>query len=107
MTAVVAGLTLLGEVRLTWAFSAFSVLGYYALTHLAAWRQGADERRMPRTLNALGLAGCLGLAFFVPAAVWATGIGLVVVGLAWRELRLRRAAESVARARQAPRPSAG
>jgi APA family basic amino acid/polyamine antiporter len=96
--AVVAALTLIGETSTTWAFSAFSVLGYYGLTHLAAWRQPASERRLPRGVHAVGLVACASLAWFVPPPVWALGLGLIAAGLTGRWLARRRSAGSGARA---------
>src|SRR5690606_12672464 len=37
---VIAGLVLIGDVKTTWSFSAFTVLIYYAITNLAAIRLG-------------------------------------------------------------------
>lgn len=81
--ALVAGLAAIGDVRTTWSFSAFTVLVYYAITNLAALRLPAADRRWPRGVAAAGLAACLSLAFFVPPAVWSTGLGLLAAGLVW------------------------
>lgn len=80
---LIAALVLVGDVRATWSFSAFTVLVYYAITNLAALRLVGHERFLPRWTSWAGLAGCLGLAAFVDARVWAVGLGLVAVGLAW------------------------
>jgi basic amino acid/polyamine antiporter, APA family len=86
----IAGLTLLGNVKTTWSFSAFTVLIYYALTNLAALRLPDEHRRYPRVVPALGLASCLGLAFWVEPAIWAAGLGIIAIGLAWRAVARRR-----------------
>jgi len=86
---LIAGLALLGDVRTTWSFSAFTVLVYYAITNLAALRLPADSRRWPRWVSVCGLASCLGLAFFVEPAIWGVGLALVAAGLAWHALRTR------------------
>ncbi len=103
VAALVGGLVLPGDVRATWSFSAFTVLVYYAITNLAALRLPPGDRLVPRVVPALGLAGCLGLAFWVEPAVWGAGLGLVGLGLAWRALaaRLRAAAAARLRARAA------
>lgn len=95
MGGAVAALTLLGDVRVTWSFSAFTVLVYYALTNLAALRLPASQRLFPRWTAAAGLVACTALAFFVEPYVWKTGLGLIGVGLAWHAAarRLRRAPE--------------
>lgn len=84
----IAALVLVGDVRATWSFSAFTVLAYYALTNLAALRlpRTAGGRRL---VPAIGLAGCLGLAFFVDPRAWALGLGLLVLGLLLRSARAR------------------
>lgn len=80
---LVTALAAIGDVRLTWAFSAFTVLVYYAITNLAALRlQGAD-RLYPRFVSVLGLLSCLFLAFWVDPRIWLTGIGTIVIGLLW------------------------
>lgn len=81
---LVAGLALIGDVRVTWSFSAFTVLIYYALTNLAALRLGPDERRYPRAVAVAGLVGCLGLGVQIDPAVAAAGVGLLAAGLLGR-----------------------
>jgi APA family basic amino acid/polyamine antiporter len=87
---LVGGLTLSGSVRLTWSFSAFSVLVYYALTNLAALRLPPEARRYPRWIPAAGLVACLGLAFRVEARIWVTGLLLGAAGLVWHAWRARK-----------------
>jgi APA family basic amino acid/polyamine antiporter len=84
--AVIGLLVLIGDVKTTWSFSAFTVLVYYALTNLAALRVRPDDRRIPRWVSVAGLIGCLGLAFWVDWRVWAVGLGMIGAGLAWRQL---------------------
>jgi APA family basic amino acid/polyamine antiporter len=79
--AAVAALALLGSVETTWAFSAVTVLVYYALTNLAALRLPPEARLVPRAVPVFGLAGCLFLAFWVPPAVWGTGLARIAAGL--------------------------
>ena len=83
---LIAILVLIGDIRTTWSFSAFTVLLYYAITNLAAYQLPADKRRFPRVLAAMGLLACLFLAFWVEPAIWITGSVLIVVGLGWRWL---------------------
>ena len=72
------------DVKLTWSFSAFTVLVYYAITNLCAIRMKPGERLYPIWPAYLGLAACLTLAFFVDWEIWLTGLGLIIIGLAWR-----------------------
>ncbi len=85
MGAVIAGLVLIGNVRTTWSFSAFTVLIYYAITNLAALRLSDDERLFPKAIAWMGLAACLFLAFWVDVQIWIIGLILIAVGLAWQE----------------------
>lgn len=86
IAGLIAGLVLVGRVELTWSFSAFTVLIYYALTNLAALRLGPEQRRFPRVIPALGLLSCLGLAVWVEPVIWGAGLALIAVGLVWRGL---------------------
>ena len=86
MGVLIAVLVLIGDIRTTWSFSAFTVLLYYAITNLAAYQLPADKRRFPRIFAALGLLACLFLAFWVEPAIWITGSALILVGLGWRWL---------------------
>ncbi|MFP4322960.1 MAG: APC family permease, partial [Anaerolineales bacterium] len=89
MGAVVAGLVLVGDVRLTWTFSAFNVLLYYGLTNLAALRLTDDERLFPRWISQVGLMACFFLAFWVPFSVWSIALVILFIGYAWRLVALR------------------
>jgi APA family basic amino acid/polyamine antiporter len=82
----VAAISLVGDVRATWSFSAFTVLVYYAITNLAALRLPSADRRFPRWVPVVGLAGCLGLAFQVESSVWLLGSALLALGLLGRAL---------------------
>ncbi len=86
---LVTGLTLLGSVKTTWSFSAFTVLIYYALTNLAALRLPPEQRLYPRVFAWLGLASCLLLAFWVEWRVWLVGCGLIALGWLWHQIAQR------------------
>lgn len=88
LTALIA---LPGSVQLSWSFSAFTVLIYYAVTNLSALRLPAADRLYPRIFPVTGLAACLFLAFQVDAAVWSAGLGVLLFGLLWHKFRMRRA----------------
>lgn len=84
----IAGLCLIGDVRVAWTFSAVSVLIYYAVTNLAALRLTREQRLFPRWVSWAGLAGCLGLAAFVPLAYWLwMGLATAVAFVLRRVLR--------------------
>lgn len=83
MGTFVALLTLVGDVKTTWSFSAFTVLVYYAITNLAALFIPAEGRLFPKWVSIAGLIACAALAFFVEPAIWLLGLGLIIVGLIW------------------------
>jgi APA family basic amino acid/polyamine antiporter len=85
----VAGLCLIGDVRIAWTFSAVSVLIYYAVTNLAALRLAPEHRLFPRWVSWAGLGGCLGLAAFIPPRYW-LWMGLVLaIAFALRHIQRR------------------
>ncbi|MBW4615840.1 MAG: APC family permease [Desmonostoc vinosum HA7617-LM4] len=83
----IALLVLLGNVKTTWSFSAFSVLIYYAITNLAGLRLSTSERLYPVWIGWLGLLSCLFLAFWVESSIWQVGLGLIAAGLIWHKIR--------------------
>ena len=83
---VVAALASAGSIEATWAFSAFTVLIYYAITNLAALRLPEAQRLYPRWIAATGLAACGFLAFWVPVPIWLAGIGLIGLGQLWQRV---------------------
>ena len=89
MGLVVAAISLVGDIRLTWSFSAVTVLTYYALTNLAALRLTDEQRRYPRWVSVAGLVGCLGLASFVEWQVVLTAGGVLATGILWHLLARR------------------
>jgi APA family basic amino acid/polyamine antiporter len=94
--SVVAALVTIGDVRTTWSFSAFTVLIYYSLTNLAAWRMTPPERLYPRWVAGLGFVGCLALAFWVERQIWLIGTTIVLIGLAWHGLARKRSLKRAA-----------
>lgn len=95
VTLFIAGLVLVGDVRLTWSFSAFTVLIYYALTNLCAIRLKREQRLFPIWPAYGGLAACVFLAFWVDVWIWAIGLGLIAVGLLWHEVARRWSGQDV------------
>jgi basic amino acid/polyamine antiporter, APA family len=89
IAVIIAGLALIGNVRVTWSFSAFTVLIYYAITNLAALQLSEQDRLYPRWIAWAGLFACLFLAFWVETVIWIVGIGLIVLGLLWHLIARR------------------
>lgn len=86
---LIALLTMLGDVKTAWSFSAFTVLVYYAITNLAALQLSRSQRLYPRFFPAAGLIGCLSLAFAIEPRFWLSGLGVMAVGMAWFFVRKR------------------
>lgn len=86
---LIAGLVLIGNVKTTWSFSAFTVLIYYSITNLSALRLRADERLYPKWIAWIGLSACLFLAFWVDVQIWMVGLGMIGLGLLWHGIAQR------------------
>ena len=84
----IAGILLLDPAPLV-GFSSCAVLIYYAIAHLAALRQPAGERWLPRALQVAGFAGCLVLALTLPWQAIAFAAAALAVGLAVRAVAMR------------------
>ena len=80
--ALVATLCLVGDIAVTWSFSAFSVLLYYGITNLAVL--SIDRRRWTAWL---GLLSCLLLSLYVGLATWLVGTALLAAGVLWKRQR--------------------
>lgn len=88
--AVVVVIVALGDVRGAIGFSSFGVLLYYLVANIAAFRQTGDARRYPRVLQIVGAAGCAALVVTLPWPAVPVGVGVLLAGLGYRMLRLRR-----------------
>ncbi|WP_395575243.1 APC family permease [Streptomyces sp. BK79] len=78
--AVVAVVAATADVRDAIGFSSFGVLAYYAVANASAWTLRPSEGRPPRAVPAVGLAGCLALAFALPLASVALGAAVLAAG---------------------------
>ncbi|SMF16690.1 APC family permease [Streptomyces sp. Amel2xC10] len=85
--AVVAVLAATVDVRGAIGFSSFGVLVYYAVANASAWT--LDPSPASRALPVVGLAGCLVLAFALPATSVVVGTGVLAVGVVAYGVRRR------------------
>lgn len=86
IAAVAIVIVLLLEPAQLVASSSAAVLLYYAVAHLSALRQPADERWQPRAVALAGLIGCVALvAALPPESLIGTAV-LLAVGLGLRAL---------------------
>jgi basic amino acid/polyamine antiporter, APA family len=83
---VIAGLTLIGDLRVAWSFSAFSVLLYYAITNAAALKLTIDARMFPRWTAWAGMVSCVFLAGWLDPAVVGVSLAVIAAGVVWRLL---------------------
>lgn len=86
LAGVVGVLVLTTDLRGVIGFSSFGVLLYYAIANASAFTQPAEQRRWPRFVQVLGLAGCLVLAATLPPASALAGAAVLAAGLAGRLL---------------------
>ncbi|GGF27607.1 APC family permease [Subtercola lobariae] len=84
LAVVVSVLVLTVDLRGAIAFSSFGVLLYYTVANASAFTQRAAQRRYPRMLAVLGVAGCLTLVITLPLAGIVVGIAVVLVGVVYR-----------------------
>jgi basic amino acid/polyamine antiporter, APA family len=92
LASTVSILVLTTDLRGVIAFSSFGVLLYYGIANAAAFTQPSDQRRWPRGLQILGVAGCLLLTATLPWTSLLIGVGVLTVGLGARSLARRRRA---------------
>ncbi|WP_306320926.1 MULTISPECIES: APC family permease [unclassified Streptomyces] len=85
--AVVAVVAAFGDVRGAIGFSSFGVLVYYAIANASAWTLSSAVRA--RAVPALGVVGCLALAFSLPGSSVLTGAGVLALGALAYAVRLR------------------
>ena len=86
VTTLVIVLTATLDLRGAIGFSGVTILTYYAITNAACLTLPRDQRRWPRPLSMLGLAGCVTLAVMLPLAAILAGTGVLVAGIAMRSL---------------------
>ncbi|MEO0474526.1 MAG: APC family permease [Planctomycetota bacterium] len=86
VAGIIALIAMLGDLKTTWSFSAFTVLVYYGITNLAALRLPAENRLYPRVFSWAGLGGCVFLCWWVSPWVWLFGLKLLVAGLLWHTI---------------------
>lgn len=84
--SIIAVITLIGNVKTTWSFSAFTVLIYYAITNVSAIRLTSDQQLYSQLIPWCGLLSCLFLAFWVEPKIWAIGLALIVAGLLFQRV---------------------
>lgn len=88
--AAVVALVLVADLRGAIGFSSFGVLLYYFVANAAALRQPTDQRRWPRPLQVLGMAGCLVLVATLPWPSVAAGLVVLAIGVVGRAVVLSR-----------------
>lgn len=84
LAVVVSAIVAVVDLRGLIGFSSFGLLIYYAIANAAAFTQPAEQRRWPRWLNLLGVAGCVTLVLTLPWQSVLAGVVMFAVGLAGR-----------------------
>ena len=87
LVALIIGvLVLIGDVRISWSFSAFTVLLYYSLTNLCAILIEKQSRLYPVWISWVGLLGCFSLTFWITPKIVLSGLIVLLVGLISRAI---------------------
>ena len=89
VAGLVCVLILLTDLRGAIGFSSFGVLLYYLIANAAAYTQSSDQRRFPRFLQIIGIAGCGILVLTLPFSAVIGGTLIFVVGIVYRAIRMR------------------
>ena len=89
IAALVCAIVLVTDLRGAIAFSAFTILLYYAIANASALTLAPSERTRSRWIFGLGLAGCLILAAAVPTGAIAAGAAVLAAGAIGRLLARR------------------
>ncbi|MDI6626970.1 MAG: APC family permease [Rhodococcus sp. (in: high G+C Gram-positive bacteria)] len=89
LAVIVCVLVLVVDLRNAIGFSSFGVLLYYLVANLSAHAQDTENRRYPKVLQIVGSIGCVVLIATLPATSIAVGTVVVVLGVAYRLIRVR------------------
>jgi APA family basic amino acid/polyamine antiporter len=81
-----SSLVFVGDLSSVIGFSSFSVLFYYAVSHLSALGLPAQHRLLPRALAVTGLALCLLLAVSVPGPAVAVSTAILLAAVVTRRI---------------------
>ncbi|WP_218828325.1 APC family permease [Rhodococcus sp. 06-462-5] len=89
LAVIVGVLVLVVDLRDAIGFSSFGVLLYYLVANVSAYTQDPMHRRYPRALPVIGSVGCVVLIATLPVSSIVVGTVVVVLGVAYRLLRVR------------------
>jgi basic amino acid/polyamine antiporter, APA family len=78
---VVVALVLTTDLRGAIGFSAFTVLGYYAIANAAAWTLPRGHARGSHAVPVVGIVGCVTLAFTLPTTTVLAGAVMLGIGV--------------------------
>lgn len=84
LAVLVSVVVMLADLRGVIGFSSVGVLVYYAIANAAAVTLPAQQRRWPRGLHILGIAGCAVLILTLPITALIAGIAVLVLGVVGR-----------------------
>ena len=89
LAAIVVLLVATVDLRGAIGFSSFGVLLYYLVANLSALTQDGGDRLYPRWLQGFGAAACVVLVASLPWVAVVSGVGVLLLGVVVRALRLR------------------
>lgn len=97
VAGLVSVLILITDLRGAIGFSSFGVLLYYLIANAAAYTQSAEQRRFPRALQIIGVAGCAILVVTLPLSAVIGGAVVFAFGIVYRAVRRRHSQPSLPR----------
>ncbi|PIP88614.1 MAG: amino acid permease [Bdellovibrionales bacterium CG12_big_fil_rev_8_21_14_0_65_38_15] len=87
ITFVIMAFCLTEKLEKSWELSALTVLLYYSITNISALKLKTKERFLSSHYSALGLIGCLSLAFFVDSDSLLKGLAVIIIGSGYYYIR--------------------
>ena len=82
--AVILTLVVMGNLPQIAATASFTILLYYSVANLAAWRLPKEQRRFPRAVQVIGLVFCISMALALDWQVILTGLVVLLIGFILR-----------------------
>jgi APA family basic amino acid/polyamine antiporter len=82
--AVILTLVVMGNLPQIAATASFTILLYYSVANLAAWRLPKEQRRFPRAVQVIGLIFCISMALALDWQVILTGLVVLLIGFILR-----------------------
>jgi APA family basic amino acid/polyamine antiporter len=86
-SAIVIALVLIGNLVEVATLTSLTILIYYAVTNISAFKLQPKKKRFPRIISVAGLISCVGLMVFLPFEQWLWTLLLIAIGIVYIIIR--------------------